>query len=89
MKKTIIQGLKSRYYTHMDGLQTKVRSYKKSLPEGMEASTDYVDMLLNEPHINTARVRKIGCSNFVPLYLGVGVVRCPCLFASRTLCLCG
>lgn len=55
----MIQGLKSRYYTHMDGLNTRVRSYKKDLPEGMEASQAYIDTILDEPHSNTRGYEKL------------------------------
>lgn len=56
----MVSGLRSRYHGHVDGLQKSVEAYKKSLPEGMEASTVHIDMLLRDPHHSTLKARTGG-----------------------------
>lgn len=51
----MISGLRPRYYIYEDGLEKTIAEYKEHLPEGMEASNDYIEMLRGTPHGSTAK----------------------------------
>lgn len=51
------KGLGPRYFVHVDACCQKVTAYEKSLPKGMEASSDHVAMLMGKLHATTEKVR--------------------------------